>query len=46
MDTINRLKKIALIALATTFLVSCGPRRMRCGPYRCMAEPAVTVKNA
>jgi hypothetical protein len=41
----DSLKKIVLIALATTFLVSCGPRRMRCGPYRCMVTSETPIKN-
>jgi hypothetical protein len=28
------MKKIVLIAFGSLFLVSCGPRRLGCGPYR------------
>ncbi|HRG18002.1 MAG TPA: hypothetical protein PLP39_02845 [Flavobacterium lutivivi] len=32
------MKKLLVILLAFLFLTSCGPRRMRCGPYRCSIE--------
>lgn len=39
------MKKILIIFLLCCFVTSCGPKRMKCGPYRCSIEKAEKEKK-
>ena len=35
------MKKLLIMLLLLSFLTSCGPRRLRCGPGRCEMETPI-----
>lgn len=39
------MKKIIVILLLGGFVLSCGPRRLRCGPNRCEIDNKNNSKN-
>ena len=39
------MKKIIVLVFVGLFLVSCGPRRLGCGPYRCEVKVTKPVNS-
>lgn len=41
----NTMKKIVVLVFSCLFIVSCGPRRLGCGPRRCEVKTSTPVNS-
>lgn len=41
----KKMKKIIILVFGCLFIVSCGPKRLGCGPRRCEVKLPTTVNS-